>query len=509
MTRAILQGMPDAENPLSKFTWSNVGFCRLLLLGILFSAYRAVGGAQNEPNDSHAGQTSVNARWETVQPSIAASAFSTNSLSVALGAANARRVTASGTDYLRNPVPTADGVWNFETTGGVALGFYYEISSAPGLKGFSDRNTSWKQDYPYLLLNTSDAPVLRQTGEEPVAPGEVFVHPGLKDNLGVCIGFTPNEDGTYRIVGYARAIHTDWASGGSDGVEVSCFLPDSEKRYAAVTTTADRVTHTFEIQPVRLKGGKKVQVVVAMRTAYACDSTVLGVDFIRDRRRDQKDVLAQTHEEVSMSSNVNMIASWNPTEWPTASIVNGVAVSMGKTTALDGSFDGLVRSGASADLPGWCNRKVATREQYPIWLMNASGGNACYTTESPAHADEWFLHPGENCFNVCRFQPVEGSLPFDGALIFRLRDLHPEPTSPNPGEEAVVLRNGQFMTSVFMDKGSTAEVVLEFRQFGPGDTIDFVMRSRYEAGRSINCDLTALSVKLCRKLRRGMEVLIR
>jgi len=419
--------------------------------------------------------TAVKAKWERKMP-VKVSVI-TNRLSEALHEAFSRQ---------QNPVSLGCGSWKFANAAGTTLSSY--VTDSSGFTGFGSSSA-----YPIAWINSRMSSITLSK-EDAVAPGETRIHPGSTSDLGLRFTFTTGYAGWYTVSVRAKALNNSWNPSEADGVEVSYTDPVGGST-VSVTTTQDRATHEFTCPKVQMAAGIPMNFDLGMRARYNYDGSGLEILVMGENLSAPRQYSKQ---EVSLTSNANLIASWNPTSWPVSSFVNDVEIGFGQKTSVIGDFTSFRDRYFLNDLPSLNNSSInsGTDAHLPRVSFNTLGRDVTVGTDYPLHADEVAIHPSAGVYSALRFRPTAAFRTQSVELVFRLRDLDPRSDIDNRGEEIFIVRNGTQIARALLDKGGELELVQPLEDFGSADTIDFVMRSRYNDGASVQCDQTALSVVL-------------
>lgn len=412
-------------------------------------------------------------------------------------------------DTRANPVVTSGGTWEFARAGGEKLGYYYDKGN--GIKGVQYDELGKPETYPKLYVNTSksDAPA-EDSNAKPLSPGELFMHPGSVDEHNLKITFTPTESRVFSVIGQVRAVNTAWGDIGNGVV----FSGSVGSKVFSVETTKDCAAHAFSTSGVALDENTPLVLLLDRHGDYRYDATGAKLTVLFEGRPSYR---PPSYCSASVSSNVNELARKTRGRYPDEFVVNGLGVSFGRTSALDGTMESLGRVVPDSAFVGWRNgwdsSSGRTPETYraPDALLNVSGHEVTSDTtyNATVRADEWMLHPGLGRYSVIRFKPCKGFRSGDYALAFRLRDLLVSSSGKSKGVEYFFIRNGAQMGDGVLVDGTEAEVVAEVPDFAKGDVFDLVIRSTRDGGLNVDNDLTAVSVELRRVVKNGLAVFVR
>ena len=409
-----------------------------------------------------------------------------------------------------NPVVTPGGTWEFARANGEKLAYPYD--RANGVKGVQYAALGSADTYPKLYVNAgeSDAPAEDPPAALALHPGEVYMHPGSVPDHHLRITFTPTAPQIFSIVGQVRSVNSNWGTG--DGVVFSGSQIGHE--LFSVQTTSDCAAHAFSVTGVEADANAPLVFLLDRRTTHSCDATGANLALVR---MSGKTLQTRSYRSASVSSNVNEIArKAGLVRYPDAFVINGLGVSFGRTSAIDGTMEPMGRHIPDSAFVGWRNGSDSsysrTPETYtkPDAYLNVSGRTISNSTtyNTAVRADEWMLHPGLGRYSVVRFKPRQGFRRGDYALVFGLRDLLVSGSGNSKGVECFFVRNGEPMWSGVVADGSEAQVTAEIPDFKAGDTFDLVIRSTYDGGQKVDSDLTAVSVEMRRMINDGLILFV-
>ena len=411
-------------------------------------------------------------------------------------------------DTQQNPVVMPGGTWEFARANGEKLAYFYDKGN--GVKGVQYAAAGSADTYPKLYVNTgeSDAPA-EDSNALALRPGEVFMHPGNEADHHLRITFTPAEPSIFSITGQVRSVNTAWGAG--DGVVFSCS--QSGRELISAQTTSDCAAHAFSAANVTVDENTPLVFLLDRRTAYSCDGTGANLAI---NGSGKKGYQPRRYYRVSVSSNVNEIAHKAGMRYPDEFAVNGLGVSFGRTSAIDGTMEPMGRHIPDSAFVGWRNGSDSsysrTPETYtkPDAYLNVSGHAVANGTSynKTVRADEWMLHPGLGRYSVVRFKPRQGFCRGDYALVFGLRDLLVSGLGNSKGVECFFVRNGELMWRGVVGDGLEAQVTAEIPDFKAGDTFDLVIRSTYDGGQKVDSDPTAVSVEMRRMINDGLILFV-
>ena len=399
-------------------------------------------------------------------------------------------------------VDGGDGEWTIKNGSGTTFSKYRECNTDPSLGIYVSSPVD--KNYPYLYYCASGG-VKAPDGTLTLEPEEFAFHPDNNDTSGkLVIEFVPNRSGWYRLEGSVRATSDAWKNQPQgDGVRVQASANGAN--ILTVGTTSDNAAHSLESEWVELGAGMVLTVTMDRVAFYGWDATGFKLRVVRDGSR-----VVKSHYRWSLSQAVNEYVANHQEDYAAKLLVGGLYVEMGYRSGVEAEHVTFADRFRDSDaLVGW-KRSGTGSAMYPIIRFNMSGQAVLAAGEiAAAEADEWALHPGENVYNSLRFTAAQ-DFSADYELIFTTRDLNNDlKNKSSPGEAFYVLTNGVTAAEYLMPRGASAKCVLPLTGIKSGDTIDFIMRSQYNGGKNISCDMTSLAIELRKYYKRGLCVILR